>query len=346
MNRLSCKQKFSGYIAHLDVECDDDLCRKNWDNFIRLTGPKLKYFAHGSGGCIFECPLKICNFPESGEYLIKFCFSCWNKENDEHFMEEKNIMMSLSQNGIVPPIYLFDPDEESSFFVDPLKLDRKEGDIHYLTLKENSFPFYFIKRGKTFEELQNMKNIKIVGLKDLLNDFSQWLEDYKKDSKYFYFDIKIQNMVFLKENDYYIPKLIDIDPKYIPKKSIFNKIVGDSHFELQFADFLEECDDIISYAKNYFAVHFKIDYKNADGEIKDYYPDFFVKVSDKEIYIVETKGREDLDDIEKIKRLYQWCSDINSVQNKVTYTALYVKQDVYEKYTPNTFNDLIRMFAE
>ena len=124
-----------------------------------------------------------------------------------------------------------------------------------------------------------------------------------------------------------------------PKKSVFNKIVGDSHFELQFANFLEQCDDIISYAKNYFAVHFKIDYKAVDGNIRDYYPDFFVKVSDEEIYIVETKGREDLDDLAKIKRLYQWCDDINSVQ-KVTFTALYVKQEDYEKYTPSKFSEL------
>ena len=130
----------------------------------------------------------------------------------------------------------------------------------------------------------------------------------------------------------------------VPKKSVFNKIVGDSHFELQFANFLEECDDIISYAKNYFAVHFKIDYKDADGNIRDYYPDFFVKVSEKEIYIVETKGREDLDDVEKIKRLYQWCDDINSVQNKVKFTALYVKQGDYEKYTPKNFAQLVENF--
>ena len=131
----------------------------------------------------------------------------------------------------------------------------------------------------------------------------------------------------------------------LPKKSVFNKIVGDSHFELQFASFLEECDDIISYAKNYFAVHFKIDYKDADGNIRDYYPDFFVKVSDKEIYIVETKGREDLDDVEKIKRLYQWCEDINAVQSKVKYTALYVKQEDYEKYKPQNFTQLINNFS-
>ena len=132
----------------------------------------------------------------------------------------------------------------------------------------------------------------------------------------------------------------------VPKKSVFNKIVGDSHFELQFANFLEECDDIISYAKNYFAVHFKIDYKDADGNIRDYYPDFFVKVSEKEIYIIETKGREDLDDVEKIKRLYQWCDDINAVQNKVKFTALYVKQEAYEKYKPSSFAELVKNFVK
>ena len=75
----------------------------------------------------------------------------------------------------------------------------------------------------------------------------------------------------------------------IPKKSIFNKIIGDSRLELQFAAFLEDCDDLISYVKNYMAVHFKIDYVNAKGETSNYYPDFVVKKSKKEIFIVETK---------------------------------------------------------
>ncbi|MGH8498615.1 MAG: DEAD/DEAH box helicase family protein, partial [Methylococcales bacterium] len=81
----------------------------------------------------------------------------------------------------------------------------------------------------------------------------------------------------------------------IPKKSLFNKIVGDSPLELSFARFLEDCDDVISYAKNYMAVRFKLDYVNAHGDISNYYPDFLVKVSPKEIFIVETKGQADLD---------------------------------------------------
>lgn len=130
----------------------------------------------------------------------------------------------------------------------------------------------------------------------------------------------------------------------IPKKSPFNRIVADSHFELEFAAFLEGCDDLVSYIKNYFSVHFRIDYKNADGEIRDYYPDFVVKLSDKEIYVVETKGREDLDDLKKIERLRQWCDDINRVQKKVTYKMLYVKQEKYEKYKPRDFAGLVKLF--
>lgn len=132
----------------------------------------------------------------------------------------------------------------------------------------------------------------------------------------------------------------------VPRKSVFNKIVGDSHFELQFAVFLESCEDIMSYAKNYFAVHFKIDYKDANGNIRDYYPDFFVKASDKEIYIVETKGREDLDDVEKLNRLYQWCDDINAAQNKIKVTAVYIKQEDFEKYTPKNFGELVKNFKK
>lgn len=132
----------------------------------------------------------------------------------------------------------------------------------------------------------------------------------------------------------------------IPKKSIFNKIIGDSHLELRFANFLENCDDIISYVKNYFGVHFKIDYKNADGNISDYYPDFIVKKDDKEIFIIETKGREDLDVPLKTQRLKQWCEDINKSQKKLKFDFVYVDEEGFDKYEPNSFESLVKMFRE
>ncbi|MDD3608037.1 MAG: DEAD/DEAH box helicase family protein, partial [Candidatus Moranbacteria bacterium] len=191
------------------------------------------------------------------------------------------------------------------------------------------------------EDLNILRNLsELEAIKTIIETFKKEINDLTVVDKG---EAEIKDYIKISASR---PFVIKEQGFIVPKKSVFNKIVGDSYFELQFANFLEECDDIISYAKNYFAVHFKIDYKDVDGNIKDYYPDFFVKVSEKDIYIVETKGREDLDDVEKIKRLYQWCDDINSVQNKVKFTALYVKQEDYEKYTPKNFEELVKNFEK
>ncbi|PKN50271.1 MAG: type III restriction endonuclease subunit R [Deltaproteobacteria bacterium HGW-Deltaproteobacteria-16] len=156
-------------------------------------------------------------------------------------------------------------------------------------------------------------------------------------------DAEIRDTIKLRQTRPFVAK----DQGYlVPKKSIFNKIIGDSHFELLFAGFLEGCDDVISYAKNYLAVHFKLDYVNADGDISNYYPDFLVKLSAKEIFIVETKGQEDLDVPLKMARLRQWCEDINQAQKQVRYGFVYVDQESFEKYKPNSFRKLVDGFRE
>ena len=132
----------------------------------------------------------------------------------------------------------------------------------------------------------------------------------------------------------------------IPKKSVFNRVIGDSHLELEFAAFLEECPDVVSYAKNYLAVHFKLDYVRADGGISNYYPDFVVKLSDGRLVIVETKGQEDLDVPEKIARLRQWCDDVNRIQGARHHRFVFVDSEAFEKYRPRTFEQLITTFTK
>ena len=67
-------------------------------------------------------------------------------------------------------------------------------------------------------------------------------------------DAEIRDCIKLRQTRPFVAK----DQGYlIPKKSVFNRIIGDSHFELVFARFLEDCTDVISYAKNYLAVHFR-----------------------------------------------------------------------------------------
>ncbi len=88
-------------------------------------------------------------------------------------------------------------------------------------------------------------------------------------------DAEIRDTIKLRQTRPFVTK----DQGYlVPKKSVFNRIIGDSHLELVFASFLDSCADVMSYAKNYFAVNFKLDYVNADGNISNYYPDFLVKL--------------------------------------------------------------------
>lgn len=156
-------------------------------------------------------------------------------------------------------------------------------------------------------------------------------------------DTEIKNYIKVSEAR---PFVVNDKAFLIPQKSVFNRIVGDSNFELEFSAFLEKCDDITSFAKNFEnkeANALRIEYKNSEGFIANYYPDFFVKVDDKTIYIVETKGREEEDDKIKFDRLVKWCEDVNERQARVVYKALYVKQETYEENTANNFDELVRV---
>jgi type III restriction enzyme len=155
-------------------------------------------------------------------------------------------------------------------------------------------------------------------------------------------DAEIRDRIKLRETRPFVAK----EQGYVvSKKSVFNRTLGDSGFELEFANFLEKCPDVEAYAKNYFAVGFKLDYVRADGNISDYYPDFFVRRSGGEMWIVETKGREDLNDPGKWERLKQWCKDASAVDGGQQYRALFVREEDWEHYKPKSFYDAVAAFA-
>ncbi len=191
------------------------------------------------------------------------------------------------------------------------------------------------------ESANTLRNLsELAATKIVIETFKKAINDLTVRDKG---DAEIRDTIKLRQTRPFVVK----DQGYLlAKKSVFNRIIGDSHFELQFANFLENCSDVVSYAKNYLAVHFKLDYVNADGDISNYYPDFLVKVSDKEIVVAETKGQEDVDVPLKMARLRQWCEDINKAQQTVHYGFVYVDQESFEKYNPDSFKKLIDGFRE
>ncbi len=111
------------------------------------------------------------------------------------------------------------------------------------------------------------------------------------------------------------------------------------------ARFLDGCPDLISFAKNSQGTGFKIEYQNADGGIGNYVPDFLVKQTAHTVWIVETKGREVLDDPLKWARLQQWCEDATAEHGGRTYNPLFVRQEDWEMYPPKDFGEMCRTFG-
>lgn len=135
-------------------------------------------------------------------------------------------------------------------------------------------------------------------------------------------------------------------------KCVFNKTVGEAHgggFELAFAAFLEAAPDVQAFAKNYLAVGFKLDYVKADGDLSNYVPDFIARTADGTVWIVETKGREEIDLPQKMARLRQWCQDATAASaddGGTTYGFVYVDQPSFEQYRPSSMAALTASFTE
>ncbi len=195
-------------------------------------------------------------------------------------------------------------------------------------------------------DAQTLRNLSEIQAKEILKTtFKKAIDELTVTDKG---TAEVKNYISLKLSK---PKIAENQPFIVPKKSVFNKIIGDNPFELEFASFLENrFEDVVSYAKNTMGeggVNFKIEYQAQDGNIREYYPDFFVKTNDKTFYIVETKGREDLDDIRKIQRLFVWCKDINAAQKEYTYSPVYIKQEKWDdiKNDFKSFAEVVEIFT-
>lgn len=136
------------------------------------------------------------------------------------------------------------------------------------------------------------------------------------------------------------------------RKSVFNRIVGEANadaLELDFATFLESAPDVQAFGKNYMAVGFKIEFVKANGELSTYTPDFIVRTTDGKVWIIETKGREEIDVPQKMARLRQWCEDATEATKDdggPSYHFVYVDQESFEKHKPSSFAGLASAFRE
>ena len=144
------------------------------------------------------------------------------------------------------------------------------------------------------------------------------------------------------------PTVVKNQAYVLSNKTLFNRVIGDSSLELDFAKFVDQKQDVVAFAKNILGINFKIEYVNAKGDISNYYPDFFVKTSDGKVYICETKGQEDVDVKRKWNRLVTWCEDASEIDpNSRTFTPLFIRQEVFSEYASKSksFADFVDLVS-
>jgi len=122
------------------------------------------------------------------------------------------------------------------------------------------------------------------------------------------------------------------------KKSVFNYIPCDNEFEYSFAKFLEKAEDIKAFAKLPEQFGFCIQYTDTLANIRNYFPDF-IAISDLNVnWVIETKGREDVEVALKDNAALNWCRIATELTN-TKWEYIKVPQKEFEQLHPETFGN-------
>ncbi len=124
------------------------------------------------------------------------------------------------------------------------------------------------------------------------------------------------------------------------QKSVFNFTPCDNDFEYKFAKFLEKAEDIKSFAKLPEQFGFCIQYTDTLANIRNYYPDFVAIDTDGCNWLIETKGREDIEVQLKDSAAINWCNTATEL-TKQDWKYLKVPQKEFEQLHPSELSELV-----
>ncbi|MGB9760257.1 DEAD/DEAH box helicase family protein [Caldisericum sp.] len=129
---------------------------------------------------------------------------------------------------------------------------------------------------------------------------------------------------------------------YQANKCIFNYVPCDNDLEVNFARFLDSVNDVKAFSKLVQKIGLFIEYRDSDGNLRYYYPDFIIRMEDKYV-IAETKGEEDIDVKYKDKRAKLWCEDAKRLTGD-NWIYVRVNEAEFYKYHFDSFEKMIQFF--
>lgn len=126
-------------------------------------------------------------------------------------------------------------------------------------------------------------------------------------------------------------------------KTVFNLVPCDNEFEKRFATFLEDAPDVTAFAKLPEQFGFVIEYTDAVSNLRYYEPDFVAVLADGAHFLIETKGREDVDVVHKDRAAQVWCENATLLTG-IQWEYVKVPQKEFESLEPTHFLDLSVFF--
>jgi type III restriction enzyme len=127
---------------------------------------------------------------------------------------------------------------------------------------------------------------------------------------------------------------------YPANRCIFNYVTGDNDFEIAFARFLDRAEDVKSFASLH-KIGFFIEYRDSKGNFhQGYYPDFIVETNDEKFFVIETKGRVNIDVEAKDNRAKIWCEDATRLTGN-NWIFARIDQEEFERHRFRSVKGLI-----
>lgn len=123
-------------------------------------------------------------------------------------------------------------------------------------------------------------------------------------------------------------------------KTVFNYIPCDNKFEEAFIVFLDNCEDVTAFAKLPTQLGFSINYTDSLANIRNYFPDFVAVTADNTKWVIETKGREDIDVRLKDTAATTWCENASELTEE-SWRYIKVGQKEFEALHPDGFEEMI-----
>lgn len=225
----------------------------------------------------------------------------------------------------------------------------------HLKIPKSFDEFYPIVEKYVVEKLFEKKiNLEILNEKEKLVLIYNLVNPEIKEKLIKVFEDYFKNRLFITKEvgSFKYKRFLDVKPfiwtklTYPADKCLFSLCPCDNNLEMNFTRFLEDAEDVDAFIKNE-GIGFFIEYISTEKLLRNYKPDFIIRLTNGDHWIVETKGLVDVEVGLKDKRAKEWCKDATDITG-TKWNFIRINQGVFDEYRDKLvkFKDLVELIRK